>query len=338
MEDLKFLKFSAAFVVLFLTGVVLKLARPVLFPFFLALFISYIIGPALDFLTRRKVPKPLAVSALVLATFSLMYLFGALVYSSGKAFVSELPRYGAQIQALVHKLEASHLLGENWRITNLLENVNAEKIASIAMGALGPFFSFLANLFIVLVFLVFILAGRGCRGDKVNRSFHPGRAAQVNLVLENIDRQIQKYLAIKTVFCLINGVTVWLILALFGVEFAVVFGFVAFLMNYVPNIGSTIATALPVLISFFQFGSIWKSLMILGLVVGLDNIFGNFVEPRFVGKGLGLSPLVVIFSLIFWGWLWGIPGMVLSVPIAAVIKIICANVPSLRFIEVMMSK
>jgi len=137
---------------------------------------------------------------------------------------------------------------------------------------------------------------------------------------------------------LINGVTVWLILALFGVEFAVVFGFVAFLMNYVPNIGSTIATALPVLISFFQFGSIWKSLLILGIVVGLDNIFGNFVEPRFVGKGLGLSPLVVIFSLIFWGWLWGIPGMVLSVPIAAVIKIICQNVPSLRFIEVMMSK
>jgi AI-2 transport protein TqsA len=338
MDDNKFLKFSAAFVVLFLSGVVLKLARPVLFPFSLALFISYIIGPALDFLTRRKVPKPVAVSVIVLATFSLMYLFGALVYSSGKAFVTELPRYGAQIRSLVQELEASHLLGQNWRITNLLDNINAEKIASVAMGALGPFFSFLTTLLIVLVFLVFILAGRGNREDKVNLSFSRGRAAQINSILENIDRQVQKYLAIKTVFCVINGLTVWLILALFGVEFAVVFGFVAFLMNYVPNIGSTIATALPVLISFFQFGSIWKSLLILGLVVLLDNIFGNFVEPRFVGKGLGLSPLVVIFSLIFWGWLWGIPGMVLSVPIAAVIKIICANVPSLHFVEVMMSK
>jgi len=338
MEDHKFLKFSAAFVVLFLSGVVLKLARPVLFPFFLALFISYIIGPALDFLTRRKVPKPVAVSVIVLATFSLMYLFGALVYSSGKAFAAELPRYGAQIQALVHELEASHLLGADWRITNLLDNVNAEKIASIAMGAIGPFFSFLSTLFIVLVFLIFILAGRGNRADKVNRSFSPARATRINSVLENIDGQIQKYLAIKTVFCAINGITVGLVLALFGVEFAIVFGFVAFLMNYIPNIGSTIATALPVLISFFQFGSVWKSLLILGIVVALDNIFGNFVEPRFVGKGLGLSPLVVIFSLIFWGWLWGIPGMVLSVPIAAVIKIICANVPSLRFVEVMMSK
>jgi predicted PurR-regulated permease PerM len=91
-------------------------------------------------------------------------------------------------------------------------------------------------------------------------------------------------------------------------------------------------------IAFIQYGSVWRCLWILAIVVVLDNVVGNVLEPRFMGKGLGLSPLVVIFSLIAWGWLWGIPGMVLAVPISAVIKIVCANVPSLRFIEVLMSK
>ena len=338
MDDDKFLKFSAAFVVLFLAGVILKLARPVLFPFFLALFISYIIGPALEFLTRRKVPRPVALIVIILVTFSLMYILGAVFYSSGKAFATQLPVYTEQFQSLIKKLEASHFLGAKWNAATLLGTINVEKIASIAMSALGPFFGFLSNLFLVLIFLIFILAGRGRLRGKVERSFTPRQAGKINEVVEKIDRQIQKYLAIKTVFCVINGLIVGIVLALFGVDFAIVFGFLAFLLNYIPNVGSTIATAVPIVIAFIQYGSVWRCLWILAIVVVLDNVVGNVLEPRFMGKGLGLSPLVVIFSLIAWGWLWGIPGMVLAVPIAAVIKIVCANVPSLRVIEVLMSK
>jgi AI-2 transport protein TqsA len=338
MDDNRFLKFSAAFVVLFLTGVILKLARPVLFPFFLALFISYVIGPALEFLTRRKVPRPVALIVIVLVTFSLMYLLGAVFYSSGKVFAAELPDYTEQFQSLIKQLEASHFLGAKWNVATLLGNINVGKIASIAMSALGPFFGFLSNLFLVLIFLIFILAGRGRLRGKVERSFSPHQAVKINEVVEKINRQIQKYLAIKTVFCAINGLMVGIVLALFGVDFAIVFGFLAFLLNYIPNVGSTIATAVPIVIAFIQYGSVWRCLWILAIVVVLDNVVGNVLEPRFMGKGLGLSPLVVIFSLIAWGWLWGIPGMVLAVPIAAVIKIVCANVPSLRFVEVLMSK
>jgi predicted PurR-regulated permease PerM len=338
MDDNRFLKFSAAFVVLFLAGVILKLARPVLFPFFLALFISYIIGPALEFLTRRKVPRPVALIVIILVTFSLIYLLGAVFYSSGKAFAAELPDYTEQFQSLIKQLEASHFLGAKWNVATLLGNINVEKIASIAMSAIGPFFGFLSNLFLVLIFLIFILAGRGRLRGKVERSFSPHQAGKINEVVEKINRQIQKYLAIKTVFCVFNGLLVGIVLALFGVNFAIVFGFLAFLLNYIPNVGSTIATAVPIVIAFIQYGSVWRCLWILAIVVVLDNVVGNVLEPRFMGKGLGLSPLVVIFSLIAWGWLWGIPGMVLAVPIAAVIKIVCANVPSLRFIEVLMSK
>ncbi len=338
MDENRFLKVAVGFIALVVAGVVLKLAKPVLFPFFLAIFISYIVNPILEFLTRRKVPKFLAVLVLIMATFSLMYLLGAVFYSSGKAFAAEFPKYGQQIQSLLAKLEASRFLGAHWNLSTLLGAINVEKVASIAVSTLGPFFSFLSTLFLVLVFLVFILAGRGCLAAKVERSFSPGQAKKIAAMLENIDGQIEKYLAIKTVFCVLNGIVVGAVLALFGVEFAVVFGFLAFILNYIPNIGSTVATAVPIVIAFLQYGSVWRCLAILVIVVGLDNVMGNFLEPRFMGRGLGLSPLVVIFSLIFWGWLWGIPGMVLSVPITAVIKIVCANIPSLRPVAELMSK
>jgi len=338
MDDTGFLKVAVGFIALVVAGVVLKLAKPVLFPFFLAIFISYIINPILEFLTRRKVPKFLAVLVLILTTFSLMYLLGAVFYSSGKAFAVEFPRYGQQLQTLLAKLESSHFMGVHWNLPTLLEAINVEKVASIAVSALGPFFSFLSTLFLVLVFLVFILAGRGCSAAKIERSFSPGQAKKIAAILENMDGQIEKYLAIKTAFCVLNGILVGVVLALFGVEFAVVFGFLAFILNYIPNIGSTVAIAVPIVIAFLQYGSVWRCLAILIIVVGLDSVMGNFLEPRFMGRGLGLSPLVVIFSLIFWGWLWGIPGMVLCVLITAVIKIVCANIPSLRPVADLMSK
>jgi AI-2 transport protein TqsA len=338
MEDLRFIKVCLAFIVLVIAGVVLKLARPVLFPFFLALFISYIIGPVQEFLTRRKIPKPVALGGIVLATFFFMYLFGSLVFSSGKAFAAEIPAYSRQFESLLTKLQSSKLLGAHWSFQTFIAGINAEKIASVALATLGPFLSFMSNLFIVIVFLVFILAGRGRMRVKLGTSLSARQAERVCGVLEKIDKQIQKYLAIKTIFSAINGLIVGIVLALFGVDFAIVFGFLAFLLNYIPNIGSTIATAVPLVIAFIQYGSIWKCLSILAIVVVLDNLVGNFLEPRFMGKGLGLSPLVVIFFLIFWGWLWGIPGMILAVPIAAVIKIVCAHVPSLAFIDALMSK
>jgi AI-2 transport protein TqsA len=338
MEDLRFIKVSLGLIVLVIAGVVLKLAKPVLFPFFLALFISYIIGPVQEFLTRRKIPKPVALSGIILATFFLMYLLGSLLYSNGKAFAAEIPEFSRQFESLLSRMEASRFLGAHWNLHNLLAGFNAEKIASMALSALGPFFSFLSNLLLVLIFLIFIMAGRGRMHGKIVRSFSPNQADRICGILEKIDKQIQKYLAIKTVFSAINGLIVGIVLALFGVEFAVVFGFLAFLLNYIPNVGSTIAAAFPIVIALIQYGSVWRCLWILAIVVVLNNVVGNFLEPRFMGKGLGLSPLVVIFFLIFWGWLWGIPGMVLAVPIAAVIKIVCANLPSLAFVEALMGK
>jgi predicted PurR-regulated permease PerM len=203
---------------------------------------------------------------------------------------------------------------------------------------MGPFFSFISNLFLVLIFMVFIMAGRGQVLPKINRAFTRERASRVSGVIQNIDSQIQRYLAVKTVVSFFTGLFALIVMMLFGLDFAILFGLLTFLLNYIPNIGSFIATVFPVFIAVFQFDTIWPAVWILIILVVIQQVMGSIVEPRLMGESLDLSPLVILFFLFFWGWLWGIPGMILAVPIAAIVKIVLSNIPELDFIAVFMSK
>lgn len=337
MEDTRFYKISVGIIVLFILGVVLKLGKSILFPFLLAVFLSYLIDPALGILIKAKIPKPLAVFIVLLLTFVTLYFLGTILYSSIKSFSAEFPAYEQKVNQIVRDVEEN--LGRlpiETETPSLLGRFDFGRIASFALSALGPFFRFVSRLFLVFLFILFIFAGRGRLLEKVRKALGPERTSQVTYVLLAINAQIRRYLAIKTMMSLLNGLMVWIVLSLLGVDFALVFGFLAFLLNYIPNIGSFIATALRVLFAFFQFGTIWIPLWVLIVTVGLDTLLGNILEPRIMGKGLGLSPLVVLFSLLFWGWLWGISGMILAIPIVAVIKIICQNIPSLRPVAVLL--
>jgi predicted PurR-regulated permease PerM len=128
------------------------------------------------------------------------------------------------------------------------------------------------------------------------------------------------------------------VLLAFGVDFAVLFGFLTFLLNYIPSLGSIASMGLASVIAAFQFGGVFPALWILLLLVGFDVVISNFLEPKLMGQGLGLSPLAVLFSLFFWGWLWGVPGMILAVPLLAVIKIVCGNIPALNPVAEILSK
>jgi AI-2 transport protein TqsA len=121
------------------------------------------------------------------------------------------------------------------------------------------------------------------------------------------------------------------------VEFAIIWGLLTFLLNFIPNIGSVIATILPLLIAFIQFDSVGTLFWLALLLSGVQMIIGNFIDPRVVGRSVNLSPLVVLCSLMFWGWLWGFIGMFLAVPISVIIKIVFENTRSLKFISILMS-
>jgi len=333
-ED-RFFKAALAIVLLFVAGFVLKLARPVLLPFTLAVFLSYIVDPALTFLTRCRCPRPGAVAVVLAMMFVFLYLAGVLVYSSGKAFVTELPKYQERFADLARLIESG--LGPfRIDVPAALKGLDVNRVGTAVLKAIGPFFSLLGKLLLVFLFLVFIVAGRGRAEKKFPKAVGDGNAGRVRGLLERINAQVRKYLVIKTGISLANGLMVYAVLSIFGVDFAALFGLIAFLLNFIPSIGSLMAAILRVGFAFFQFGTFWTPFWIFAITVGLDTILGDFIEPRVMGKGLGLSPLLVFFSLIFWGWLWGIPGMILSVPLTAVIKIVCQNVPPLKPVAVLM--
>ncbi len=322
--------------VIFIIGVVLKLAGPVLFPFFLAIFLSFTLYPVLDFLTRFKIPRAVAIVFILLGTFFIVYLLGSLLYSSGKTFAAEFPKYGQKINDILTSIqERIKIPSQELESFNLVEQLN---IPNLLLSTLGTFFSFLSNLFLILIFLVFILAGRGETEPKVFRSFKRKQGETFVQIKNNIDAQIQRYLGIKTIISFITGLLATIVLLIFGVDFAILFGFLTFILNYIPNIGSIFATVLPLIIAIFQFDTLWPAFWILIILGSIQMTLGNFIEPRVMGRGLGLSPLVVLFSLFFWGWLWGLPGMILAVPIAAIIKIVTSNIPSLKFISVLISR
>lgn len=339
MQGNKVIAASLVIIVIFIGGVVLRLAKPVLFPFFLAIFLSFILYPVIDFLNRIHIPKAFSVIFLLIITFFIIYLLGALFYSGGKAFASEFPKYGQKISSILTTLQQKFKLTSfNWETVDWIGKLDINKIGGFFLSSLGPFFSFMSNLFLIFIFLVFILAGRGRTRIKIKNSFDSSRASVIIDVIQNIDSQIQRYLAIKTVVSLITGILATIVLMIFGVDFAIVFGFFTFLLNYIPTVGSVIATLLPLIIAVFQFDTLWTAFWIFLLLGSIQMTIGSFIEPKLMGKGLGLSPLVVLFFLFFWGWLWGIPGMILAVPMAAIIKIVCSNIPTLSFVGELMSK
>ena len=335
MDDNRYFKAALAVVVLFIAGFVLKIARPVLIPFILAVLLSFIIDPALTFLTKCRCPRPGATVLVLALMFVSLYLFGVLAYSGGKALVAELPKYQGRLADLSRFLEQG--LGPfKVDLSAALQSLDINKAGAFILKSIGPFVGLIGKLLLVFLFLVVIVAGRGRFGLKLAGALGEARAGQARAILALIDAQVRKYLVIKTAISIANGVMVWIVLLCFGVDFAALFGLVAFLLNYIPNIGSFMATLLRVGFAFFQFGTFWTPFWVLVVTNGLDLVLGNVIEPRIMGKGLGLSPLLVFFSLVFWGWLWGIPGMILSVPLTAVIKIVCQNVPALRPLAVLM--
>lgn len=340
MQGNRVVTVSLVIIVIFIGGLVLKLAKPVLFPFFLAIFLSFVLSPALDFFTKLKIPKAVSIVFIIIVAFFVIYLLGALFYSSGKNFASAFQEnYAQKINSILTSFQQKFNVPRLERAPlDWLSQLDMSKVGNFLLSSLGPFFSFISNLFLIFIFLVFILAGRGRTKDKIKESFDDLRSEKIINVIQNIDSQIQKYLAIKTIVSLFTGIFATIVLMIFGVDFAIVFGFFTFLLNYIPTIGSIIATALPLTIAVFQFNTLWPAFWMLIILGSIQIIMGNFVEPRLMGRGLGLSPLVVLFFLFFWGWLWGLPGMILAVPIAAVIKIVCSNIPSLEFVAALMSK
>ena len=216
-----------------------------------------------------------------------------------------------------------------------LENVNLGSLLGWLGGSVG---NLLTALILVGIYTGFLFAEQKVMDSKLEAlAGNPEKAIRLRAILGEIGSSVQGYIWMKTLISLVTGLLSYVVLRLVGVDFAAVFALLIFLLNFIPNIGSILGVLLPALLTLVQFDTLTPFLVITLGLGAVQFLIGNLVEPALMGKSLNLSSLMIILSLTFWGMLWGIPGMFLSVPIMVMFAIVCARFESLRSIAVMLS-
>ena len=320
----------------------IRIAGPLLIPFVLAAFLAILCLPAVAWLTRHRVPTVVAVLVVVLVLGGVLSGVGAIVGGSINQFTAAVPKYEERVDQLWASVQvwAEQLPFEILPIEPS-ENQNFKPFEMIKPGQLMGFLgtslkgvlAALQNTFMVILTLVFMLLEATTFPAKIRLAFGGGKGDLDRFAV--VTGQVQRYLAIKTVTSLVTGLLVGVWVGMMGLDFAVVWGLVAFMLNYIPNIGSIVAAVPAVLLAVIQLGVGPGIAVALGYLV-INITMGNLVEPALLGRSLGLSTLVVFLSLIFWGWMWGTVGMLLSVPLTMMTKIFLENSEDLKWAAVLL--
>jgi predicted PurR-regulated permease PerM len=317
-----------------LLGFILYVCASILQPLFIAGLLVYLILPVHQRLVRWRVPSVVAYLLIVVSVLALFWGIGEMAYRNFTELMGErLSVYEERLDRLARKalgglpFEIPDL--DNWHVRNLVtfDTGPDSRVRNVFRTAVGNFLKFLTATFVVLIYLIFLIAERVSLPGRVARAFGEARAKEIMAVVEAINHGVHDYIALKTFVSALQGLLSFAVLAAFGVEFAVMWGVLIFLFNFIPYIGSLVAVSLPVILTFLQYADEpWKPLLITLLLLLIQRVVDNFIEPRLTGHKLGLSPLIVILSLAFWGWLWGIVGMILAVPLTVIGKIILQNI------------
>ncbi len=309
-------------------------AQSVLVWFLVSVFLAILGSPPLLWLERKRVPSGIAVLLIVGGIIGILLIIGALVGTSLNSFSNSLPFYRARIQEQFLAL-SELLLRNDIDISDkfLLEHVNPSAVMSLTASLLSGLRSVLSDIVLILLTVTFILLEVSSFPIKLRAVFGGPQATlpQFNRFVDTLKR----YMVIQTAISLMAGVLIGIWLAILGVDFPVLWGLLAFLLNYIPNLGSIIAAVPAVLLALIQLGPGRAALTGAGYIIIFFTL-GNIVLPRLMGRGLGLSPLVVFLSLIFWGSLLGLVGMVLSIPITMAFKIAFERNESTRWIAVLL--
>jgi AI-2 transport protein TqsA len=322
----------AASVVIIIWGI--NQAESVLASFLVAVFLSVIGTPPVLWLERKRVPSLVAVLIVVAGMITILLMIGVVIGTAINGFTAALPTYQTRLQAQVGALNA---LLTNHRIRGVdkvvLDYVKPAEVMKLTAGMLEGLGSALSNIVLILLTVTFILFEASSFPVKLRAVI--GDPKGVFPQFTRFVDDIKRYMVIKTLISLATGILIGIWLSILGVDFPVLWGFLAFLLHYVPSLGFIIAAVPAVLLAFIQLGAGTAALAAAGYL-GVDLMLGNLVETKLMGRRLGLSTLVVFLSLIFWGSLLGLIGMVLSVPFTMALKFACENSESTRWIAVLL--
>ena len=321
----------AAFIII-IAGMIF--AKAILIPFLIALFLSIICAQPIYWLEKKKVPRGMAIVIVLIGMLSLFIGFGILIGGSVSSFSSDAPKYEAILKTIfntfLQNLNDYGIKVTHDQFTNMFE---PSRILSFTSGVVNEVVNAMGNAFLVFLTVLFMLMELSSIPDKL-RTIFKGPVESMDY-LATITQSIRHYLVIKTYISLGVGVLIYVSLSIIGLDYAILWALIACLLNYIPNIGSLIALIPAFFLALVQLGmggAIW----VLVTFAAVHSILGNFIEPKIMGKGLGLSTLVVFLSLVFWGFIFGIVGMFLSVPLTITLKIVLEHNEKTKWIAILL--
>lgn len=311
--------------------IILNFTSEIIIPLVIAWFLLQISKPVMRAGERLRLPQIVNVLLVFVAIFAIcavcVRFFVVQVMDAQRIF----NLYSDKISQLTNQvLTTLQIPAESISIVGLLKRY----VGNISGGVLN----FSSQFILTLIFLLFMLLETPGFDRKLKKAFPGAHGDKIKLILSSTSDQVSRYLGVMTIISLLTGLCVWIALLLIGVELAAGWGILSFLLNFIPTLGSIVATIPPVLMAMLQYSPTSAEWIITLVALGtIQMVTGNVLLPKMLGSHLGLSPLVVMLSLLVWGMILGIPGAILSVPIASIIKIVCENIPSLRPIAIVMS-
>jgi len=316
----------------------LQFAAPILLPSALALFLAVLSLPVMAWLVKHRIPSGLATLITVLVNAAAVGLIVLLASPSVAELQGKLDQYVFDLQERWGQLMAWLENSTGFEISDYLtlSIIDPGAVVDIARGTVGRIAQFLSTTFLVFLIMAFMLSEATVFPKKFRYIF--GARGGDKDRITKIATEIQSYLGIKTVVSLATGLVLGIWAYALDLDFPVLLGMIAFLLNYVPTVGSIIAAIPAILLSVIKFGTLLHMILVAGGYIAVNIIVGNIIEPRWMGRSLGLSTLVVILSLLFWGWAWGPLGALLSVPLTVGVKILLENTEDLRWMAILLDK
>jgi AI-2 transport protein TqsA len=319
---------------------ILHIGQKLIIPLILAVFIWYLIN-ALSIaikkikIRERSLPASLRYLASVAIIVGILSIFFNLITQNVSAVVRVAPQYQAKIVPLIDKVYGWFPFEEPPPIREFVGQFDFANMVRDVAGALG---TLAGNAGLISIYVIFLFLEQRSFNPKIKAitagNLHENEVAKI---IEEIDKDTRTYIGVKTFTSLTTGFISWGIMAAVGLDFATFWGMLIFFFNYIPTIGSILATAFPSVLALIQFDSPLPIISVVGGITATQMMIGSFLEPRLLGSSLNLSPLVILLSLGLWGTLWGIPGMFLCVPITVIAVIILSHFPQTRPIAILLS-
>ncbi len=320
----------------------LYVGKNMLIPFVLAVFIWYLINALSDVYHKiplgkqRRLYRALCFILSIVTIFGLLSFLINLISKNIQDVVELAPVYQKNLVIVIHKIFAMLPVEEPPTIREMLGNLNVGKIfSSLAVS----FTNIVKSAGIIIVYLFFLfLEQKSFRGKLFAMFTGPAQKDELFQILQKIDSDTRLYLGIKTFTSALTGILSYIIMNAVGLDFAEFWAILIFTFNYIPTIGSIVATLFPSILSLIQFDSFYPFFGVAGGLMSLQFLIGNILDPKLTGNSLNLSPVVIVLSLTLWGAIWGVVGMILCVPIMVIVMIVLSHIPRARPVAVLLSK